>query len=235
MTVADRYTMLISSLPAHAPLFSAKLTPLSRIRLEERLRMLTLEDAAQLELVQGALDWGRISDAENDGEIYELSRSTLQSLRSGFLREIVRDRLELRTVVAALRRRRLGAAPPDTREHWGFGRWLAQIRRNWKDPTFQLEPVFPWASEANRLLQSGHWVELERLLLGYVWTDLGRRSEGHYFDLEAVVIYVLRWNLVARWTGYEAHVAGERFRELVAQAMDDRVARALNEQIALLN
>lgn len=235
MTAADRYTMLVSSLPAHAPLFSAKLTPLSRIRLEQRLRMLTPEDAAQLELVESALDWGRISDAENDGDVYALSRSILQSLRTRFLREIVRDRLELRTLVAALRRRRLGAPPPDPQERWGFGRWRAHIRRNWKDPTFQLERVFPWVSEANHLLQEGHWVELERLLLGYVWADLGRRSEGHYFDVEAVVIYVLRWSLVARWTGYEAQVAGERFRELVAQAMDDRVARALDERIALVN
>lgn len=235
MTSADRYTMLVASLPAHAPLFSAKQTPLSRIRLDERLSMLEPDDATQLERVEGALEWGGITNADNDEAVYEHSVAMLGSVHSPFLREIIRERLELRTLIAALRRRRLGGSAPDLRERWGFGRWVGQIRRNWSDPVFRLERVFPWAKEAHQLLEARNWMELERLLLGHVWNSLGRRCEGHYFDFEAITIYVLRWSLVARWTGYDAGVANERFKNLVDQAMDGQITRALDDRVALLN
>jgi hypothetical protein len=44
---------------------------------------------------------------------------------------------------------------------------------------------------------------------------LERVGAGHYFDFEAVVIYLMRWSLVDRWTRYKGEVAVERFRNLV--------------------
>jgi hypothetical protein len=44
-------------------------------------------------------------------------------------------------------------------------------------------------------------------------------SDGHYLDFEAVVIYVLRWDMIARWTTYDGEEAARRFDELVEQAM----------------
>ena len=235
MTNGCRYVMLVTSLPAHGPIFSARQTPLSRIRLDERLGMLEPEDAIQLRLVESALRWERITPTDSDESLYMQSMATLRSVENPFLRETIRDRLELRTLMAALRRRRLGDPPPDARERWGFGRWTDLIRRNWTDPVFRLQRVFPWATEANRLLSADNWIELEELLLGQVWEDLGRRGEGHYFDFEAVAIYVLRWSLVARWTGFDAEGASIRFNGLVEQAMDERIDRALDDRLALLN
>jgi hypothetical protein len=65
----------------------------------------------------------------------------------------------------------------------------------------------------------GAAVDLERLLLGAVWSHLERLSDGHYLDFEAVVIYVLRWDMIARWTTYDGDEAVRRFDELVEQAM----------------
>ena len=44
-----------------------------------------------------------------------------------------------------------GAAPP-VHERWGYGRWLAQLRRHWNEPHFRLERVFTWLPEARALL-----------------------------------------------------------------------------------
>ncbi len=60
---------------------------------------------------------------------------------------------------------------------------------------------------------------LERLLLATIWNHLERLSDGHHFDFAAVVIYVMRWDLVARWTGYHGEEAAQRFDALVAAGM----------------
>jgi hypothetical protein len=77
----------------------------------------------------------------------------------------------------------------------------------------------PWRPEASRLPGRGATVDLERLLLGAVWSRLEHLSDGHYLDFEAVVIYVLRWDMIARWTTYDGEEAARRFDELVEQAM----------------
>ena len=51
------------------------------------------------------------------------------------------------------------------------------------------------------------------------WDHLEQVSDGHYLDFEAVVIYVLRWDMIARWTTYDGEEAVRRFDELVEQAM----------------
>ena len=46
MSDPNAYVMLISSLPNPEPIFLAKQTPLSRLKLDQRLRVLTPDDAA---------------------------------------------------------------------------------------------------------------------------------------------------------------------------------------------
>ena len=73
--------------------------------------------------------------------------------------------------------------------------------------------------EARALLVAGASVELERLLLDVVWRDLERRSEGHEFDFEAVLLYCLRWEVIARWTRYTSEAATTRFDHLVREGL----------------
>jgi len=165
MAAADKYTTLMSSLPHLGQLFAAKQTPLSRIRLETRLQMLETEDRALLREIEKLLQWWNHSIRRSDAEIAALARQLMSTLRDELLRDIVSWRLELRTLVAALRRRKLGQKAPSGLRDWGFGRWLDQIRRYWSEPGFRLEGVFPWVLEADRLLKEQDTVGLERLLL----------------------------------------------------------------------
>jgi len=221
MVAADKYMTLMSSLPHHGQLFAAKQTPLSRIRLETRLQMLETEDRALLHEIEKLLTWWNLPIMRSDAEITALARQLISTLRDELLRDIVSWRLELRTLVAALRRRKLGQNAPGGLRDWGFGRWLDKIQRYWSEPGFRLEGVFPWVLEADRLLNDQDTVGLERLLLGLVWNKLGRASEGHYFDFTAVVIYVLRWNIIACWTRNEGRKAVTRFHTLVDSGLGD--------------
>jgi hypothetical protein len=219
MAPEDRYLTLITALPAHGPLFGAKQTPLSRLRLQMRLDWLLPDDAEDLARLARVVDWHQQRFDLDDESVVRDAERTVEQIQNAFTRELAVWRLELRTVVAALRRRRAGAGPPSGRRRWGFGRWVPHIARHWSEPHFGLARVYPWLPEAKRHLDDGDAVGLERLLLGAVWTHLARIGAEHWFDFEAVVVYVTRWDLVARWTRYDADAALARFDALLDSAL----------------
>ncbi len=214
MSDPNAYVMLISSLPSPEALFLAKQPPLSRLRLDQRLRVLTPEEADVLKQIENVVSWHRLSMTETEQDVIARAREALATLDSETLRLIVRDRLELRTCVAALRRRNRGEGPPPPGTPWGFGRWVGHITRNWTEPGFRLENVFRWLREADQLMKRDDTVALERLLLEQSYKSLQRLAGEHEFDFEAVVIYVLKWSIVDRWGRYNGEAAARRFEDL---------------------
>lgn len=226
--------MLITSLPYHGPLFGAHQTPLSRLRLNYRLRILDEADAQALQDLSSVLHWVHQNMSVTDAELIERATRFEAAWGEGFLSDILRFRMELRTVYTALRRRRRGETPPPVGQRWGYGRWVRHIERYWNEPGFRLQQVYPWVNDAEKLIRERDSLGLERLLLGIVWDYLIRISEGHEFDFEAVVIYVLRWDLIARWSSYDGTRAVRRFDKLVDTGMG-RYGRLFEQQEATLN
>ena len=216
----SQYVTLMASLPPLGQLFGTKETPISRLKLDNRLKMLKKDDTALLQQIENLVHWSHLPMERTDAQIVASAKRFCEKVRNPILREAVESRLELHTIVAALRRRKGGGSAPAPGDSWGYGRWVGYIERHWTEPTFRLQGMFPWVSEANRLLNANDSVALERLLFGVVWDKLGRLGEGHYFDFEAVVIYVLRWNLVDRWCRYEGEAAVERFSTLVDSGIE---------------
>ncbi|HWP00066.1 MAG TPA: DUF2764 domain-containing protein [Methylococcus sp.] len=216
---ADRYIQLLGSLPAHPRhLFASKQEVISRLQLDRRLRLLEPEDGKRLRAIEGVVYWERLSPEVGDRELVARGKSLLACLDNPFLEELVLWRLEVRTAIACLRRRQLNMNPPSGSD-WGHGRWLQRMRAHWSDPALGLERVFPWLPEAAALLQGGEFVALEKLLLEQCWNHYRIIEAGHYFDFEAVVLYVLRWDVIARWTRYDGATARERFRNLAKQGL----------------
>ncbi len=211
--------MLIASLPRLERLFLAKQPPLSRIALERRLRILAPEDQKDLRLVEQALNWREFSMEASDADVIGRARTALALLDQPTIRKLICERLELRTAIAALRRRASGQGPPPAGVVWGFGRWVDRIARNWTDPVFQLGGVFSWLREADQLLQQGDARALERLVLEQSYRKLQRHDADHHFDFEAVVIYVLKWSIVDRWARSNTEAAARRFEDLTNQAL----------------
>jgi hypothetical protein len=218
MSRSSRYVMLITSLPAHGQLFSADKTPLSRLRMENRLRYLDPQDAHTLKQLTSVMHWVYHDLSLNEAELITRAEHLAAEWGEGFLSDLLSYRLELRSAIAALRRRRRGetAAPAG---RWGYGRWVGHIERYWNEPGFRLQRVFPWIDEAERLIEQRDNLTLQRLQLGTVWNYLTRISQGHEFDFEAVVIYVLRWDLIARWTSYQGEKALTRFDQMVTSGL----------------
>ena len=220
--MSDQYITLIASLPPHLPnLFATKQTPISRIKLVERLLMLESEDANDLAVIENLVHWDRMAIDTSDAEMIKRGLRVEEQLENIFIKEIIRWRLEQRTFIAALRRRHLGESAPSASTKWGYGRWLQIIETHWHEPAFGLEQQFTWLPEADRLLQEENYLGLERLLLGLVWDHYGRVVGDHYFDFEAVVVYVLRWDVIDRWSRYNSSKAKQRFDDMAASALGD--------------
>lgn len=224
MSDPNEYTMLLASLPHHRALFGATRPPLNRVKLESRLRVLTPEHRQTLDLVVSTLLWLSLPLGMQDAAIVARDKAAMAALENETLRRLVLDRLEMRTCVAALRRRHAGQSSPPATRDWGYGRWVGHIMRHWSEPGFRLEGVFPWLREADRLMRAGDSLGLERLLLEALWKNLGRYAAEHEFDFEAVVIYVLRWSVIDRWTRYDGEAASRRFGALVDSALGEHAA-----------
>jgi hypothetical protein len=213
---SDRYYTLMAALPALEPLAAEERPPCSRVRLEKLLGMLEPEDAQQLEALEGLMFFDRLPFDLTDLEIVGEAARVLETIRSPLLREVAEWRLSVRTVVAALRRRHAGAPAPERGETWGFGHWTRAIERSWGRRDLGLGGALPWIEEFAGLVEREDAVELEKRLLLLVWRYLSRKAEGHYFDFEAVALYVLRWDLLRRWTSQDPVAARARFDELMA-------------------
>ena len=60
-------------------------------------------------------------------------------------------------------------------------------------------------------------VEKERKIDNIRWTELSELATFDYFDLNAVIAYLVKVNMVARWVALDAKVGREMFDRLVAE------------------
>jgi len=216
-----KYILLLSSLPLHPKSFiSAKQTPLSRIQLDKRLALLSESDAAELARIESILRWGKNID-ETDQSSVKANTQLLALIKNPILNHIVSWRLELRTVLSALRIRQAGISPATADGFYGYGKWPELIKKNWHEKEFGIGHLIPWLPEANKLFEAGDSLELEKFMLDLVWQYYARLGNDHYFDFVAVVIYVLRWDLISRWSSYDRDEAKLRFDELVSAGLVD--------------
>ncbi|GAB4359553.1 MAG: hypothetical protein Kow0060_14170 [Methylohalobius crimeensis] len=213
-----RYTALICTLPAHSSLAEIRQTPLSRIRLWQRLRSMEPADYQCLTRAVRLLEWYRHPMQETDSEFINRIDREIHHINCRFLQDLVIWRLELRSLVAALRYKMHGLKNPPT-SPWGYGRWLATICRNWNRDYFGLEKAHPWLKQGTRFLREGDTYGFEKLLLLVVWNHLDRIAGDHYFDFEAVIVYVQRWDVIDRWTRYHSTKALDRFDHLASAGL----------------
>lgn len=215
MVRGNVYYMLIASLPHMPRHFEVERVPINRIRLEERLKMLRPEDAAVVGQVQDFLLWDRQRRDRTDEEVIRHFESLMATITNPLVRHLISFRMDVRTIVGALRRRRLGLGPPSC-----FGKWGGHIARHWTHPQFRLERHHPWIGEVDRLLYQGDPLEVQRRVVGATWKEWRRLADEYTFTFEAILLYLARWEIVDRWVRLDSGLGRTRFEELVTEALD---------------
>ena len=209
------YASLISSLPPHPlSLWQINYKPVSRIQLEKRLNVLTPQDAKLLAEIEARLHWSKMT---NQAEIIANKALTIDNV---LLNKAVQWRLDLRLIMVALRQKQSGVETADLPSN-ELSRFIIQ---NWQADDFGLSIRFTWVKQAAQLLANHQALALEKLVLNISWQYYTTLAQSHYFDIEAVIIYVLRWDIVHRWQQYDESLAMRQFDKLVDNALGDFLA-----------
>ena len=217
MPRSTSYYTLIGSLPALPRHFEeSERVPISRRKLDERLGMLEPRDAKVVDELADFLMWERQPLERSDEEVLRHIDQFLRTVDSHFARDLIRHVMTVRTILAGLRCRRLQRDPP-----LGYAPVAAQIAKNWSHPDFRFGSQFRWIGEVDALLNGDSPFDLERKKLDIIWRHSKRLADPYFFSFEAVVLYLIRWEIVYRWTQRNAHAGQEKFEELVSQAMSE--------------
>jgi hypothetical protein len=210
------YHTLIASLPPLPPRFDVRRDPISALRLEQRLRMLEEDDAAIIEQWRGFVQWDRQPLDRTDEEFIAKYDELMRNISNTTLREMIQIRIDTRTIVSAIRRRRAGMPPPT-----GAGQWVDHIRRNYGEPEFKLAGQYSWVGAFDQLLAAGDAMGAERLLLGTNYTQWSQMAEHYTFSFEAILLYLARWEIIDRWTSGDAQAGQLRFQSILTETLGD--------------
>lgn len=211
-----QYYTLLASLPALPPHFDVERAPISRPRLMERLKMLAPEDALVVEQWNGFLNWDRQALDRTDEDVALAYRRILRETSNPTLREMIEVRMDTRTVIAAVRRRRAGLPPPT-----GVGQWVEQIRRNYQHPEFNLQGHYAWIGKLDELLAAGDAMAAQQLLFDSHYRQWYRMSQRYTFSFEAVLFYLARWEIIDRWTSRDASAGRARFETMITETLGE--------------
>jgi len=218
MVPSNSYYTLVASLPAMPRHFAVERVPITQSRLEKRLRMLKPKDAEVVEQLAAFLVWDRQPPDRTDEEMVSRYRKIMATTADRLARHIVAFRLDIRTIMSSLRRRRRGLTPGP-----GMGPWVDHIRRNWEHPEFELRWQHPWIAEVNPLLGTTDCLAVERILLRVTWNHWAKLADQYFFSFEAVLLYLARWEIIHRWTTHNAPLGRERFQQLVTESLNEYV------------
>ena len=217
MARSNTYYMLISSLPALPPRFDAGPLPITLERLKARLRMLEPEDALEISRMLEILGWSREYADQSDAVVVKHYGELMKEVTHPLVREVLARGMDVRMIVAALRRRRAGLGPPDA----GLGEWLEEIRRHFHKPDLGLGQVYPWIPEFDQMLGQRDSLNLYRNILRATWTYFKERSDDYYFSFEAVVLYIARWDIIRHWQQLQPERGREVFEGLVTEVLGE--------------
>ncbi len=208
------YTTLICSLPHLVNPFRYQSHTITLVQLEKRIKMLAYDDYVRVGQLRDLFYWGRLRLNLEETRLVRRATRFVDSLPYPQVREWLNWRMDVRSILSAMRQRKSGKPAPTT-NMWGFGSHRRQIQTNWASTCFKLEHRYPFLPEANQLLQSGESLKLERLLLESIWRYYQQQTPHYPYGFSALVLYLAKWDLVDRWQRYDYHLGAKRFESLV--------------------
>lgn len=214
------YYTLAASLPPLPYWFDAGPLPITRKTLRQRLELLEERDHALMDQLIGFFAWDRQTLDSTDKTVLQTHQRLLDASDNPVVNEIVRHRFEMRTIVAAVRRKRDGEGPPA-----GYPPLVQLIRAHWDVPNFNLSARYTWIDPFIAAYQKGKLAEAQDVLFGDLWTAWSQLSQQYHFTFESILLYVARWEIVERWTSQNAARGRERFDELIRETLGEHAER----------
>ncbi len=207
------YTLIASLPPMPLQLEQARL-PINWPRLEGRLDMLSERDRKIIRRLERFLRWERRPHCRSDKDVMAAFEKIQEKIEYPLAHEIVTHLMDIRMLVAAVRRRQRDLPPPEYAGTWG-----RHIVRNWQRTNFGLGVRFPWLDELRLHLSQDKNMSAHRLVVSVIWDYLRKLAEHHHFDFEAVMLYLVRWDVVNNWVKQDREKGKKRFNQLTREVM----------------
>lgn len=216
--MAEPYITLVSSLPYLPPFERAERSPITRLRLEQRLHILEPGDARQLAIAEALVSWRMsLAKPKTDKEMVLRCRAAMQEISQPALREFIEFRIDQQTILAGLRQRNAVFESAFLEQVSGASRWAGFIASHWDAPDFKLAAVYPWIPEARSYIDANDACSLDSLMMRVIWRRLGQIAESNRFGFEAVFAFVFKWDILQAWLARDAVKAKSRFQELIKE------------------
>lgn len=222
MIPARSYYMLVSSLPQLPIRFDSGRLPISWPTLRNRLRMLEPDDSEVTRQVGLYFLWDRQPLDRTDNEVIDRYLELMRNSTNHLVRHLVRTRTEMRLIIGCIRLRAAGAGPP---------KWIDRIvdrdsplihmRKHWLDPNFNLGVHYRWVDAFRKQLDAGDMREAQRVVFNERWNDWTHIAEKQTFSFEAIIAYLVRWEIIDRWTSQNADAGKARFNKLIEETLGD--------------
>ena len=215
------YYDLIASLPQLKHFAVTDHSPITRLKLMQRLKRLRPEHSEQIQRLRPLVAWRPEQVLGREGRIIDETRAALEDKSLDYsLREYLALRVDQKTLLAAARFKRAGLEFPPARQ-WVHSARVQFLRRHWATPDFGLSKQYPWFSRAQELFDANDARGLERLLMDNAWMWLARCAERSMFSFAAVFTYLFRWDIQQAWLICNSADAKSRFSELIDKVTRD--------------
>tara|TARA_R110001592_G_scaffold52649_9_gene161381 strand:- start:104186 stop:104893 length:708 start_codon:yes stop_codon:yes gene_type:complete len=215
---SEDYTALLCSLPHLVNPFKYQSQSISLVQLQKRMNMLSYDDYVWLNKLRQLFYWGGISLDQDEAVLVKQAQRFMDELNNDNIKSWLLWRMDIRSIISAMRRRKQGqSAPKGTL--WAYGNYINHIENNWSSPCFKLENRYPFLPEIEKHLKAGESFELECCLLKAVWHFYSTRQPENEYSFAAVILYLMKWDLIDRWRQYDTELGAQRFSQLVQECL----------------
>tara|TARA_R110002072_G_scaffold99983_2_gene219955 strand:- start:4296 stop:4967 length:672 start_codon:yes stop_codon:yes gene_type:complete len=214
----EDYTALLCSLPHLVDPFQYQRQSISLVQLQKRMNMLNYDDYVWLNKLRHLFYWGGITLDQDEETLVKIANRFLSEIKNEDIKSWLLWRMDIRSIISAMRRRKEGQSAPKG-ILWGYGNYIHHISNNWASPCFKLEHRYPFLPEIKKHLQVSKSYDLERCLLTAIWHFYSTRQPTEPYGFSAVVLYLMKWDLIDRWRQYDTEIGAERFSQLVSTCM----------------
>lgn len=216
----DSYYTLISALPRLPRDFESAEVPITAATLRKRLSMLNPDERSVIQQLSDFFRWDRQPPDRTDAEIRATHQRLVTEIKNPLVARLVNHRIEMRTLVAAVRCQRAGLPVPILPE-LPLSVW---IYRHWDQPNFRLSTRFEWLPRFCQALDEHQPQQAKRHLFTELWKLWSRLDQQYHFSFESVVLYLARWEILSRWASQDASRGEQRFNDLVDEILRSKVA-----------
>lgn len=187
---------------------------ISELRLKKRLKLLPDSERNILITLTDAV-WDSWFDLEMPFSETQNKAKIIQDLKNPFMNNLLEWFFDIRSILVALRLRKHKSKPPEIPSEYWITRFGSKLISHWQHPDFGLKSIYPWVPNLSAQMENSNIDIVEELLLSLIWKHLDNIEDRHYFDFEALIIYLLRWKVINYWSRFNKKVTEKHILKFV--------------------